>query len=301
MTSIQLFNKIVSFDKDTIDKLLLETNFTEYKETKLYKILLKSLVKHTILSKEEIKCVYKLITKKKVSQKQNDDIDNLTNGIHKLSLNNDKINKDYINNRINNEYCNEIVDRLSDINLLSEYKNCNSVKIQITTLINILKKNDIEELKINNIINDYLFKLIPAGTKGVIRGNQFNSIIRQHIINMKLDESLYDIKFETQCNNRQISEIPDWYIMNCNTKKVIIGMNQLDLWNGGQQINRGSKYLIDCNINNDNTKLVCVVCNKINIKSENNKIYKLFEVGFKKNTLCYIKNLENIIKDFFNQ
>lgn len=37
--------------------------------------------------------------------------------------------------------------------------------------------------------------------------------------------------------------------------------------------------------------------NNVNNK---NKAYKLFEIGFTNNTLCYIKNLPNIINEYFN-
>ena len=75
-------------------------------------------------------------------------------------------------------------------------------------------------------------------------------------------------------------------------------MNQLDLWNGGQQLNRGYKYIIDNKINTKTSKLLCVVCNNVKINNKN-KIYTLFKTGFDNNTLCYIKNLSNIIKTFF--
>ena len=45
-------------------------------------------------------------------------------------------------------------------------------------------------------------------------------------------------------------------------------MNQLDLWDGGQQLNRGSKYIENNKYNNENSKLLCVVCNEIQIKSK---------------------------------
>jgi hypothetical protein len=63
-------------------------------------------------------------------------------------------------------------------------------------------------------------------------------------------------------------------------------MNQLDLVGGGQQMNRGYKYLIDNKHNTEKSKLLCVICNKINFVSNKNKAYKLFEVGFSNNTLC---------------
>lgn len=68
--------------------------------------------------------------------------------------------------------------------------------------------------------------------------------------------------------------------------KNLIGMNQLDLWTGGQQLNRGFKYL-ENNIHNNNY-------NKIIIKNNKNKIYKLFNIGFKNNTLL------NFILNYYN-
>ena len=76
-------------------------------------------------------------------------------------------------------------------------------------------------------------------------------------------------------------------------------MNQLDLWGGGQQLNRGSKYLIDNKHNTDKSKLLCIICNKITFTNNKSKAYKLFEVGYLNNTLCYLKNIEAIIKKYF--
>jgi hypothetical protein len=71
-----------------------------------------------------------------------------------------------------------------------------------------------------------------------------------------------------------------WYILEKKTGKIIIGMNQLDLVSGGQQVNRGYKYLIENKYNTEKSKLVCVICNYIQFKSHNKKT-KLFEIGFK--------------------
>ncbi len=77
---------------------------------------------------------------------------------------------------------------------------------------------------------------------------------------MKLDSNRFEVCFEKQCSECITTEIPDWYILEKSTKKVIIGMNQLDLIGGGQQINRGYKYLIDNKHNTINSKLLCVIC-----------------------------------------
>ena len=70
-----------------------------------------------------------------------------------------------------------------------------------------------------------------------------------------------------------------------------------------KQLNRGSKYIYIENNNqtyNENSKLLCVVCNEIQFKTKKNKAYKLFETGFEKNTLCYLNNVQNIITSYFN-
>ena len=204
---------------------------------------------------------------------------------------------DYINKRINNEICYDTIKKLSDSELLEEYKQTNSLKQRITELECILEKYVNEDIK-NNIINDYLLQLIPAGTKGVIRGNKFNKIIRNYILNLNLNSESYDICFEQNCSLYKTSEIPDWFIIQKRTNKIIIGMNQIDLWSGGHQLNRGSKYL---NINSSNVKFLCVVCNKIQFKSKTTKAYKLFQLGFLNNTLCYLNGLKKIIFDYFNE
>ena len=204
-----------------------------------------------------------------------------------------------INARIKQEICYKTLEELTDANLMSEYKDCNSVKNEIKKLSEILEKYMDEETK-RKIIYEYLPQLIPAGTKGVIRGNKFNLIVKHFIINLELDAERFDIYFEKKCNGHFTTEIPDWYILEKSTNKIIIGMNQLDLWGGGQQLNRGSKYIENNKHNNEHSKLLCVVCNEIQFKSNKNKAYKLFETGFENNTLCYLNNLKNIIISYFN-
>jgi len=220
------------------------------------------------------------------------EIDNIINKIETINL-------DDINKRIDKEICYDTINKLKDTYLINEYKECKSVQNAIKKLGLILDKHNIDTNKKELIIDDYILDLIPAGTKGVIRGNKFNNIVKNTIDNLKLSSERFEICFEKQCDINITSEIPDWYILEKLTNKVIIGMNQLDLFGGGQQINRGYKYLIDNKHNTKNSKLLCVICNKIQFINKN-KAYKLFEVGYSNNTLCYIKNIETIINNFFN-
>ena len=185
------------------------------------------------------------------------------------------------------------MEELKDTNLIEEYKECISVKNKIKKLSDILDKYISDETK-QKIIQEYLINLIPAGT------NKFNNIVKRFITILNLNQDRFEICFEKKCKIHLTSEIPDWYILEKSTNKIIIGMNQLDLWSGGHQINRASKYIENNKHNNQNSKLLCVVCNEIQFKNNKNKIFKIFETGFKNNTLCYINNLENIINIYFN-
>jgi hypothetical protein len=206
----------------------------------------------------------------------------------------------YINSRIRLEICHDTINKLQDQNLMSEYKACDSVQNQIKKIGSILENYHIEPDTQQKIIDDYVIHLIPAGTKGVIRGNKFNNIIKDFITSLQLDPypSRFEICFEKKCELYSTSEIPDWYILDRTTHQVILGMNQLDLWGGGHQSNRGSHYLENDKYNNESCKLLCVVCNEIQFQTKT-KAYKLFEIGFRNNTLCYLKNLDNIIRSFF--
>ena len=203
-----------------------------------------------------------------------------------------------INARIKQEVCYETLEELTDAKLMSEYKNCSSVKNKIKKLTDVLGKHLDEETK-QKVIQDYLLELIPPGTKGVIRGNKFNNIVKQFITKLSLDTHRFEIAFEKKCLHHFTTEIPDWYILEKSTNKIIIGMNQLDLWSGGQQINRGSKYIENNKHNTENSKLLCVVSNLLLFKTNKTKAYKLFVIGFQNNTLCYLNNLQNIIISYF--
>lgn len=209
-----------------------------------------------------------------------------------------KITMEDINARIKEEICYETLEELTDQKLIGEYKHCKSVQNKIKKLNDVLGKYVDEETN-KKIIQEYLLQLIPAGTKGVIRGNRFNYVVKKFITKLELDTDRFEICFEKKCEGHFTTEIPDWYIMEKKTNKIIIGMNQLDLWGGGQQLNRGSKYIENNKHNNENSKLLCVICNEIQFKSNKNKAYKLFEIGFNNNTLCYLNNLQNIITSYF--
>lgn len=205
-----------------------------------------------------------------------------------------------INERIQKEICRNTISKLSDISLMETYKQCQSVKASIQNLIHVLNTCEIPKEKQDQIIQLYLPRLIPPGTKGVIRGNEFNNIVQKYIQELSLDSNTYDVCFEKIHPEYPTTEIPDWYIYHKQQNKILIGMNQLDIWTGGQQLNRGSKYIIQ-ERNDDKYRLLCVVANEVQFKTEKSKGYRLFVKGFKENTLCYLLNLKHIINDYFKE
>jgi hypothetical protein len=140
------------------------------------------------------------------------------------------INIEYIKNRIQHEICQKTLDEISDSALLHEFMKCKSVDVKISELKCVLNEHKIPSETISSIITSYVLKIIPPGTEASIRGQKFNNIVKQKILSLSLDVKKFDIQFEKRCVDMVSDEIPDFYIQDKTSKKVIIGMNQLDLW-----------------------------------------------------------------------
>lgn len=56
------------------------------------------------------------------------------------SLSNSELSLEYINTRIKQEVCYETLEKLTDAKLMSEYKDCKSVKNEIKKLSDVLEK-----------------------------------------------------------------------------------------------------------------------------------------------------------------
>ena len=210
---------------------------------------------------------------------------------------------DKLNRQIRNKYIKniEIWKSLDDNTLYDKYIECPSVKNKINNLKKYLKETNITEEQITNIIKNKAFCLeflIPPGTKGAVRGNEFNNIIKNKILSFTFLDEDYDIQFEKKCINLATDEIPDFYILNTKLNKAIIGMNQISLIGGGHQTNRASKYILH-NKSNDDNKTICLIAEYPKLIKSKNKTYKIFSKGFENNILLYLSDLESIIKEYF--
>jgi len=206
-------------------------------------------------------------------------------------------------------YCSKTDRCLSDDFLFDVYKKSKSVKQRVNNIKEHLSKNTrLTPKKCCSLATDIVLRyMIPSGVKASIRGKVFNDLIAKEIqIHLKHHpylafqrESFPDsLKHQTFLN-----ELPDWYIMNTKTKKIIIGYNQIDLWSGGAQCNRAHKYLHNAMVYKTlqtkyNCKLVCMIAKKIPLTTTSknpSKIHKILEEGINNNKLFYIKHLRHLI------
>ena len=205
-----------------------------------------------------------------------------------------------LQNRINLQYCSKTYDALSDIALQKEYVKTKGFVEQNRKLEAVLKKHLKDAATISNILVEYTSQLVSPSIKATVRGAKFNRLVKEFLLNLNLPKH-YSIQFEKSLE--QISERPDWYIKAEDEKstKTLIGMNQMDLWGGGHQINRGDKYINKTHLSNG-YKLICVVCNKIDIsnKRKTTKVFQIVEKGIRLNTICYLGGLKKIIYDYFD-
>jgi len=236
-------------------------------------------------------------------------IKKFTNSLKKNFHKNKPYSIPKINSIIKKTYCKQTDEQLSDTNLMNDFLLSKSSQRKIDTLKTRLESLNLSKSHINSIINDNLILnefCIAPGTKGVIRGNTFNKIVQDKIIeigkkinNGTLTTPDFEIEFEKKIGN-YTHEIPDWYIREKSSGKVIIGMNQIDLWSGGQQTNRGSKYILNDDFHkNETVKIISVISKFVELDSYNNKVFKIFEKGLKLDRLCYVYKLGNIIYIFF--
>lgn len=145
--------------------------------------------------------------------------------------------------------------------------------------------------------------LIPAGVKASSRGVRFNSYINMLLTKeiSKRWSNKVSITFETPYHG--VNEIPDWTITFKDSNKRIIGYNQLDLWSGGAQINRGAKYILDdhfhSRIRSHNIFIVCIVLRKYKAKSEN-KTTQIIRKGLEEQRLFWPKGFVHYLQKFLD-
>lgn len=185
---------------------------------------------------------------------------------------------------------------LSDDGLMSKFMATEAAKRDRRVVMELLAKfNDHEECA--SRITEYFMR---AGIKGVVRGAEFNKYIAKVLQNI-VDE-LPGLELKVEADTEGLAERPDWVIQSFDGHRVLAGYNQIDLWSGGEQINRGDKY-VTSGLSNlpPGLKVISVVCDFCKITKETNKKFKLFDAGIKNKTIVYPRHLNPYIHEYFSE
>lgn len=145
------------------------------------------------------------------------------------------------------------------------------------------------------ILDELIPMIIPAGVKAKRHGDAFNAYVKK-ILSAKFSSK--HVKFEKP--HMDFQEIPDWI---CTVNNVtIVGYNQLDVWSGGHQVNRGGKYIMDDylhrRLKRKNIYVLCVVDRPwpCAIKNKKTKVARMIEKGCRCDRLCQKEDLVRLCK-----
>lgn len=213
---------------------------------------------------------------------------------------------DTINKRVRNTFCPDTwkkLDRSACIDEIQEFPSFIQRKNSFLSYFSDDEKHVAEKLMDNKaFIIDFL--ITPSMLSSVV-GRKFNNLVKDKILSIDaFKDAPYEIEFEKNHHTYVSAEIPDFTIYNKDTQKCIIGMNQIDLWKGGHQTNRGDKYITNPPHNDPNVLLLAVIASNekcfFTKRNSKSKHFMLFKKGFQNDTLCYIKDIERIAKNWLN-
>jgi hypothetical protein len=202
-----------------------------------------------------------------------------------------------MNNELN-KFIKEQYKELPELNdeyLIANYCKSKSVIKRNNLIKSILLDAGLSHSKCCEISRKLLINVIvPPGTKSTIRGNRFNNIIAK-----ELKKYTKKLSLEIEVKHPMFHEIPDWIISKNN--KILVGFNQISLFGGGHQLNRGSKYILDESfhrkLNKANIKMVCIV--KDLPINKTGKSRDILLKGIQKKRLYCIGGLKTMINNYF--
>ena len=202
-----------------------------------------------------------------------------------------KINQ-LIKSQVNKKYF------IDDEKLGEAFEKSPAVIKNLLKIRRILQSEKMPKYKINRIVQKMSCFHVSPGTKASIRGLAFNQMVATVLKATLSKMKCKDLVLQVEKKSANMSEIPDWILTNTKKKKSIIGYNQLDFWHGGAQMNRASKYILDDRYHNKKrVKIVSIIARKPpNILNDRNKLYSIFDVGFRKKRLFYLQSLIQYIR-----
>ena len=145
-----------------------------------------------------------------------------------------------------------------------------------------------DNITVDDILRDEYFthKIITPQQKASIRGHMFNRYVYKKCCHV-LDKEYIHKEYK----HKDYPEILDIYI-NFNGKELCV-YNQIDLWSGGEQINRCDKYL-----SHPKDSLLCIVISKPTFK-QSSKAYNLIVDNLHKH-IIWFSDIENYLCKYFD-
>lgn len=196
-------------------------------------------------------------------------------------------------------YDKNVDDLLSDQHLWAVYEKQPSVCKRVEKTRDDLLNAGFDKDQVSLILKVISPLLVPAGTKGVVRGNAINQKVKEDLTK-SFPPDTYKLSFETEHTFHQTTEKPDFVVYNITNGRSVIGFNQRDLWGGGAQINRASKYIDSEEFHStpDNVKILSVVCS--NLSECKGKKRDIYDRGIRTQRMCYIGKMPEIIHKFLD-
>lgn len=189
-----------------------------------------------------------------------------------------------------------MIDIDNEETMMQFYADMPSVQTRLGNLDDVLRSEGISAAKRDRLAKKLLHMFVPAGTKGAVRGHMFNKIIEKKIRSALTKK--HGWRFATEEKHPLFQEIPDWTLRK--GRKTLVGFNQVSLFGGGHQINRGGKYIMDDTLHNrlckKNVRMVCIV-NKMPIR-KTGKAWDIMSKGMSSKRLFTPNKIKKLVDEF---
>lgn len=203
-----------------------------------------------------------------------------------------------VNDRLRDDVCRDTLAAISDETLSPLFEQSPDIKKLLRGIDDVLFVADIHASVHANIYNRIRPLLIPEAVKTATRIRVFYEIVETAITAIGLSSDRFDVAFNTRCPLPAVDHVPDWYILEKATNKLLVGMNQLNLSGRSNHTRRATAYIESGADDNSNLKYLCVLGNheRALVKGPT---HALFVAGFKHTTICFVKQLRDVITAYF--
>lgn len=203
----------------------------------------------------------------------------------------------FVNRWVDNNYDKKIEEQLEFKHCIDQYLDSPAVHEVMRCFEKSFKESvsnltsDTEQINkcFKIFANLQMEKLVPPGTKGVIKGNKFRDIVYDEIRRLlEVRHDFAEFKIMKEPPTYEGDTKPDISIQK--GKIVLPIFVQLDFHRGGAQQNRGKSYVLN---------KVCVICGKPPKFRRETVVYNIYKNGIKNHTLYYVSNLSNCLAQYF--